>query len=45
MNNENTNNESIIIEDLTAENAEEIKGGPWKRIRVGGMSFGEEGAE
>lgn len=28
MNNENTNNESIIIEDLTAENADEIKGGP-----------------
>lgn len=28
MNNENTNNESIIIEDLAAENANEIKGGP-----------------
>lgn len=28
MNNENTNNESIIIEDLAAANTDEIKGGP-----------------
>ncbi|MGH9802758.1 MAG: hypothetical protein ACRD82_20515 [Blastocatellia bacterium] len=28
MNNQDANNESIIIEDLAAENAEEIKGGP-----------------
>ena len=40
MNNENINNESIIIEDLTAENADEIKGGP-KKIFIGGLSVEE----
>ncbi len=28
MNNQDTNNESIVIADLTAQNADEIKGGP-----------------
>lgn len=30
------------INDLTVNNDTEIKGGPLKRIRVGGMSFGDE---
>ena len=33
------------LDDLNASNDDEIKGGPLKRIRIGGMSFGEEGAE
>ena len=40
MNNQDANNESIIIEDLNAENTEEIKGGP-KRIFIGGLSVTE----
>lgn len=40
MNNQDTNNQSIIIEDLNTQNADEIKGGP-KRIFIGGLSVKE----
>ncbi|MFN0113024.1 MAG: hypothetical protein ACKVZH_29540 [Blastocatellia bacterium] len=40
MNNENTNKESIIIEDLIAANTDEIKGGP-KKIFIGSLSVVE----
>ncbi len=40
MQTQETNNESIITEDLAAQNADEIKGGP-KRIFIGGLSVNE----
>ena len=33
------------LNDLTVSDDSAIVGGPLKRIRIGGMSFGEEGAE
>ncbi|MDX2043753.1 MAG: hypothetical protein SF097_21225 [Acidobacteriota bacterium] len=36
---------SSELNDLTVNADAEIVGGPLKRIRIGGMSFGEEGAE
>jgi hypothetical protein len=33
MNNQDTTNESIIIEDLAAKNAEEVKGGPTLKVK------------
>lgn len=33
------------LDDLSVSNDAEVKGGPLKRIRIGGMSFGEEGVE
>ncbi len=33
MNNQDTTNESIIIEDLNVENAEEVKGGPTLKVK------------
>jgi hypothetical protein len=40
MNKQDANNQSIIIEDLTAANTDEIKGGP-KKIFIGGLSVEE----
>lgn len=40
MNNQDTNNQSIITEDLNTQNSGEIKGGP-KRIFIGGLSVNE----
>lgn len=40
MKQENTNNQPVMIEDLSAQNTEEIKGGP-KRIFIGGLSVTE----
>lgn len=37
MNNQDTNNESIITEDLNTQNADQVKGGP-KKIFIGGLS-------
>ena len=37
MNQQDANNETIITEDLSTQNADEIKGGP-KRIFIGGLS-------
>lgn len=36
---------SSELNDLAVNTDAEIVGGPLKRIRIGGMSFGEEGAE
>lgn len=43
MNNQDTINQSIVIEDLNAQNTEEIKGGP-KKIFIGGLSIKEVAA-
>ncbi len=40
MNQQDTNNQSIIIEDLNAQDSEDIKGGP-KKIFIGGLSVAE----
>lgn len=40
MKQENTNNQSVMIEDLPAQGSEEIKGGP-KKIFIGGISVHE----
>lgn len=38
--------EADELDDLSVSDAAEVKGGPsFKRIRIGVMSFGEEGAE
>jgi len=44
QNTENKSEQSIMIEDLNADNAEEIKGGP-KKIFIGGLSATDQNNE